>query len=325
MHSFRRKALATVGLTAAAVAATSVIASPAQAYTSGLAKVVGSSTVQFNALMGKSNNLVITISGRTVTLNDTVALTAGKGCKAVKGDKTKVKCTTKKKTTKITAALGDKNDKITNKTGVYLFADGGSGNDVLIGGSAGEQLQGGTGNDKIWGNGGNDTLFGGSGNDLIKGGAGDDKIDAGAGTDTVYGEAGKDEVHAGAGNDVVYGGAGNDFLLGEAGNDNLKGEAGDDELQGGAGNDKLYAGAGADWAIGQAGDDLIYGDAGEDVLIGGDLDSSGNHTGSTTARDRLDGGSQADVCLVRAAGTAVNCEDLRKNAVDAADLATLRG
>jgi hypothetical protein len=94
MSMFHRKALAGIGFTAVAVASTALFAMPAQAASAGAAKVVGSSTVQFNALMGKSNSLTITISGRTVTLNDKVAIKAGKGCKAVKGDKTKARCTT---------------------------------------------------------------------------------------------------------------------------------------------------------------------------------------------------------------------------------------
>ncbi|GLW33358.1 hypothetical protein Areg01_62960 [Actinoplanes regularis] len=42
------------------------------------------SIVKFTAASGQAKSLVITISGRTVTLNDTVAIKAGKGCKAVK-------------------------------------------------------------------------------------------------------------------------------------------------------------------------------------------------------------------------------------------------
>ena len=219
MSLFHRKALAGIGFTAVAVASTALIGMPAQAASAGAAKVVGSATVQFNALMGKSNSLTITISGRTVTLNDKVAIKAGKGCKAVKGDKTKVKCTTKKKTTKLSVALGDKNDSVNNKTSVYLLADGGSGNDTLTGGCAKDQLQGGTGNDKLYGDAGNDDLIGG---DL----------------DGEFADSG----------DTIYGGAGNDFLLGGYGNDSLYGNAGNDNLLGGAGKDKLVGGPGNDTA-----------------------------------------------------------------------------
>jgi len=347
MFLFHRKALSGIGFTAVAVASTALFAIPAQAASAGAAKVVGSSTVQFNALMGKSNSLTITISGRTVTLNDKVAIKAGKGCKAVKGDKTKVKCTTKKKTTKLNVALGDKNDWVGNRTSVAMLADGGSGNDTLTGGSGKDQLQGGTGNDKLYGKGGADTLFGQSGNDHIVGSTGNDQIDAGSGTDKAYGDSGSDEIVGGSGkdrlvggtgtdtidggsdvdtiygesgndillgdsgNDTVSGGTGNDIILGEAGNDNLPGGTGDDDILGGAGNDAIAGGAGADLGVGQAGNDTITGSTEDDLLFGEDLDEDGNSVGSDAALDRLDGGANGvagDFCLVMAAGTTANCE-----------------
>jgi Ca2+-binding RTX toxin-like protein len=172
-----RKLLAGAGSAAAVIACTALFSSPAQAASAASAKVVGTSTVEFTAAAGQTNALVITISGRTVTLDDKVAIKAGAGCKAVSGDKTKVKCTTSKKTTKVIVKLGDKNDKVTNKTSVPLVADGGAGNDTLIGG------------------GGKDTLTGGAGKDTIKGGSGADTIQGGAGTDTITGGPGSDNIH----------------------------------------------------------------------------------------------------------------------------------
>jgi Ca2+-binding RTX toxin-like protein len=268
MFLFSRKALAGIGCTAAAVASTALFAMPAQAASAGLAKVVGSSAVQFNALLGKSNGLVVTISGRTVTLNDKVAIKAGKGCKAVKGDKTKVKCTTKKKTTKISVALGDKNDSVTNKTSVYMLADGGSGNDTLTGGSGKDQLQGGTGNDKLYGKAGNDTIFGGSGNDYIGGSVGNDHVEAGTGVDKVFGDAGNDTIFGGSGKDRLVGGVGNDQVSGDADADSISGDAGDDVVLGGAGNDQVSGAAGRDIIVGEAGNDVLAGDAGDDTLFG---------------------------------------------------------
>jgi len=163
-----RKLLAGAGGAAAVIACTALFSSPAQAASAASAKVVGASTVEFTAAAGQANALVITISGRTVTLDDKVSIKAGAGCKAVSGDKTKVKCTTSKKTTKIIVNLGDKNDTVTNKTSVPMVADGGAGND---------------------------TLNGGSGKDTLKGGAGADTIKGGAGTDTIVGGPGDDKVH----------------------------------------------------------------------------------------------------------------------------------
>ena len=347
MFLFSRKALAGIGCTAAAVASTALFAMPAQAASAGLAKVVGSSAVQFNALLGKSNGLVVTISGRTVTLNDKVAIKAGKGCKAVKGDKTKVKCTTKKKTTKLSVALGDKNDSVTNKTSVYMLADGGSGNDTLTGGAGKDQLQGSAGNDKLYGKAGNDTIFGGSGNDYIGGGVGNDHVEAGAGVDKVFGDAGIDTIFGGAGKDRLVGGVGNDQITGDADADSISGDAGNDDLLGGAGNDQISGAAGDDTVVGEAGNDTLAGDAGadivsgeagndaitggvgddilfgragndkiaggagDDVLIGEFIGEDGEQVGSDAALDRLDGGANTvagDFCLVMAAGTTVNCE-----------------
>jgi Ca2+-binding RTX toxin-like protein len=311
MFLFHRKALAGIGFTAAAVASTALFAIPAQAASAGAAKVVGSSTVQFNALMGKSNSLTITIKGRTVTLNDKVAIKAGKGCKAVKGDKTKVKCTTKKKTTKLSVALGDKNDWVGNRTSVYMLADGGSGNDTLTGGSGKDQLQGGTGNDKLYGKGGADTLFGQSGNDHIVGSTGNDRIDAGSGTDKAYGDSGSDEIVGGSGTDWLVGGTGTDTIDGLSGADTIYGESGNDILLGYTGNDTVSGGTGNDIVLGEAGNDTITGSTGDDRLFGESLDDAGNQVGSNSARDRLDGGANGvdgDLCLVMAAGTTVNCE-----------------
>src|SRR3954453_23086067 len=103
MSLLHRKALAGIGVAAAAIASTAMFSSPAWAASAGLAQVVGTKTVQFNALLGQSNALVITISGRTVTLDDRVALKPGRGCKKV--DSTKVKCTTSKATAKLSVAL----------------------------------------------------------------------------------------------------------------------------------------------------------------------------------------------------------------------------
>ena len=110
MFSFNRKMLAMIG---AAVATTSVfVASPAEAAAAGKAKVYGthSSDIEFTAATGHANSLVITVSGRTVTLNDRYPIKAGKGCKAVKGDRTKVKCTTARKPASVTVLLGDRSD-----------------------------------------------------------------------------------------------------------------------------------------------------------------------------------------------------------------------
>ncbi|MEU4692194.1 calcium-binding protein [Actinoplanes sp. NPDC023714] len=289
MFLFTRKALALIGASAAAVASTAVLATPAQAASAGLAKVVGT-TVQFQALNGKANNLVISISGRTVTLDDSVALKPGKGCRKV--DKTKVRCTTKKATKLIKVALGDRNDAVKNKTRVALLANGGPGNDKLTGGSGADELRGGAGNDRIWGVGGDDYLIGGNGNDVLSAGDGYDWADGGAGDDKLLGGNHDDFLDGGAGVDRIYAGAGDDTAFGDTGNDFLYGEAGFDGL------------------VGEAGNDVLSGSTEDDLLIAESFDESLKPVGSATATDKLDGGPQltGDVCLALAGATKANCE-----------------
>jgi len=255
MFLVNRKALAAIGV--AVAASTTLLAAPAQAATTGTAKVLGKhkSIVEFTAATGRTNSLTITISGRTITLDDRVAIKPGKGCKAVKGDRTKVKCTTSRKPTEISVTLGDKDDKVYNKTAVPMFALGGSGNDTLSGGSNRDRLFGGTDHDTIYGGAGADAIDGGSGNDYIEGGKGNDwvqgglghdTVDGGSGNDTIFGHAGSDQLHGNAGNDTIRGGYGEDSILGGPGRDKLYGEAGNDTIVGGPGKDQISGGAGKD-------------------------------------------------------------------------------
>src|SRR5688572_3920261 len=87
------------------VAVVGTAAAPAQAAAAGVASAAGT-TVQYKAAAGKANQVVVTRSGRTITIDDKVAVRAGKGCKAVKGDKTKVRCTTTKAPTRVRVYLG---------------------------------------------------------------------------------------------------------------------------------------------------------------------------------------------------------------------------
>jgi Ca2+-binding RTX toxin-like protein len=62
------------------------------------------------------------------------------------------------------------------KGAVIENAQGGSGNDAIIGNAANNDLQGGAGDDTITGGLGDDTMGGGSGNDMIDAGDGDDQV-----------------------------------------------------------------------------------------------------------------------------------------------------
>jgi len=94
-----------------------------------------------------------------------------------------------------------------------VYADGGSGNDVLTApiGSTTAILDGGAGNDKVTGGRFADVLRGGSGKDRIVGGRGADNITGGPGRDRIFGGAGRDfiKVRDGA-RDKVSCGSGRD-------------------------------------------------------------------------------------------------------------------
>src|SRR5690349_19748774 len=100
------KRLPRAAVVVAAAASTTLFAGPASAAATGAAKVSGT-TVVFSAAPGAVNSVVVTMKNNTITIDDRVAVKAGAGCKAVKGDKTKVTCTTGKRPTLVKAALGD--------------------------------------------------------------------------------------------------------------------------------------------------------------------------------------------------------------------------
>ncbi|GID94941.1 calcium-binding protein [Amorphoplanes digitatis] len=292
------------------MAAVGTVASPALAATSGVASVTSATKVQYKAASGKQNKVVITRSGNTITIDDKVAVSAGKGCKKVKGDKTKVRCTTKKAPTRVTIYTYGRNDVIVNNSDVRMSAYGGSGNDTITGGSLGDRIQAGSGNDKADGRGGKDTLWGMTGNDTLRGGTGGDQLWGLEGNDKLYGDAGGDDLTGGLGRDHLDGGADTDWLygddelgvaadvlLGGSGTDvasytsstkavviDADGVTGDDgqagehdtigadveSLFGGPGNDRITGGAGDGSFMGGDGNDVIHGGVGNDWIVGGE-------------------------------------------------------
>jgi Ca2+-binding RTX toxin-like protein len=307
MYLINRKALAAIGVTAAAALSAVAFMTPAQAAAGGLSSVSGN-VVTFRALMGKTNNLTITKSGRVFTLDDTVALSPGKGCKKV--DTTKVRCTTPQAGEEIWVALGDKNDKVVNKTGVRLVASGGAGNDKLLGGPGNDLLMGDAGNDSFEGGDGDDDLVGFAGNDALSGGLGDDYFDGGKGADTFKGGGGPfDHIDYSPRSGAVTA-----DLDGAKNDDGEKGEKdsilhGVEAIYGGKGNDFLGGSAVDDQLVGGPGNDKIFGRAGDDALVGESLNELNQVVGSDKATDQVDGGEgTADLCYVLAAGRTTNCE-----------------
>jgi Ca2+-binding RTX toxin-like protein len=209
-------------------------------------------------------------------------------------------------------------------TGVNLVKfDGGAGNDMLDGTNTKTRLEaeGGLGDDKLIGSSVADTLNGGDGNDILAGEKGDDVMTGGNGNDTL-------EWDDGDGSDIMSGGAGNDtvvvegaevgadsFVLGKDAQNraffdrvaldgtpgkgrftltvdtaetfDVSGLGGDDSFtvndltntgvnlvifSGGDGNDQ-FSGLGTSTLLqlnGDAGDDVLIGGSGSDVITGGD-------------------------------------------------------
>jgi hypothetical protein len=116
-------------------------------------------------------------------------------------------------------------DYVDNQTSIPMFADGGAGNDVLLGGSGADILYGG----------------GGAGNDYLDGRAGNDTLVAGVGTDMLFGDDGNDSLYGAAGGKAyMFGGNGTDSLFAEGSNGFAFGGAGTDSLIDYTGTNKLF-------------------------------------------------------------------------------------
>lgn len=130
----------------------------------------------------------------------------------------------------------------------YYSANGGDGNDTVLGSESADMMHGNAGQDYLFGEGGNDYMNGDEGNDFLSGGKDDD---------TLLGSSGHDLLEGGDGDDVLYGG---DIAY------YVEKDTGDDTLDGGAGNDELYGGNDNDLLIGGAGNDKIDGGNGIDTV-----------------------------------------------------------
>jgi hypothetical protein len=124
---------------------------------------------------------------------------------------------------KIVFAGGDGNDilDVDDAVGAAVWAQGGHGNDTLVGGSGRDYLYGGAGNDQIYGGRHSDRLYGESGNDRLHGQTGSDRLIGGPDDDELYGGTGSDRLYGGAGNDHLDGGFDyySDYLFGGTGKD----------------------------------------------------------------------------------------------------------
>ena len=223
-----------IGLAVATIAVVGADAGPAQATAGGTVRVLSATAVEYKAATGKTNSVVISVSGLTVTVTDTAKPRAGTGCVAVTGRPTAVSCTLDQPVG-MTALLGDRNDRLTTTSALNLTVFGDAGNDTIAGGAGVDRLHGGTGSDKLTAGAGiRNTLYGD---------AGDDRLDGGPLGDTLLGAAGKDTLHGAGDRDWLDGGNDDDVLWGDAGNDSLGDnvvvENGSDSFHGGAGTDQV--------------------------------------------------------------------------------------
>jgi len=96
------------------------------------------------------------------------------------------------------AELGAGNDTITGNAGLSggsVYANGGSGDDVMTAPRGAEA--------DLDGNGGDDVITGSRRADLLRGDAGNDRILGGAGADNLTGGSGRDRVEGGSGRDFI--------------------------------------------------------------------------------------------------------------------------
>ena len=93
-----------------------------------------------------------------------------------------------------------------------LVANGGDGDDVILGSRGRDKLLGGNGSDTLYGGRGNDTVCGGEGDDSIIGGSGNDKLFGNSGNDSLFGGRGRDRLIERYGSDVLNGGSGRDYI-----------------------------------------------------------------------------------------------------------------
>ncbi len=168
-------------------------------------------------------------------------------------------------------------------------ANGGSGDDHIVGNQIANTLDGNGGRDTAKGAGGDDIVIGRAGNDELFGEDGDDTLDGGAGGDLLNGGPGRDlagyilaktgvvvnlqnpsqnkgdakgDVFKGIEDaigsrfaDTLTGDSQANFLGGDAGKDRLTGNAGRDSLDGGLGDDVLFGGGDGDRVTGGVGKD----------------------------------------------------------------------
>jgi Ca2+-binding RTX toxin-like protein len=171
-----------------ALAAVAVVLVVAPAAGAATVRVGSTGAVDYAAAPGETNTLAASASGTTVTLTDDGAtIVPGAGCTAAGAHR--ATCTAES-FPRLSADLGDGDDRATVTGLLAAVLDGGSGNDALAGGDARDVLDGGPGDDDLRGGAEDDTLSGDGpglatddGADRLDGGPGADVLDCGPGPD----------------------------------------------------------------------------------------------------------------------------------------------
>jgi len=203
---------------------------------------------------------------------------------------------------------GPGDDELVGGTWSNVF-DGGDGNDVLTAageGSERNRLDGGPGDDRLLGGPESDDLDGGGGRDQMFGGGQDDLMsDGDSDAATGDGAPGPDLLDGGddgcclivPGDRVSYSGrsAAVSVDLADTQSDGEAGEGdvlvGVESIEGGSGDDRLAGDAATNSLLGGPGADQITGKAGHDTLLGG---AGADHITGSAGDDTLDPGGGAD-------------------------------
>lgn len=227
--------------------------------------------------------------------------------------------------------LGAGNDTVTQHAPASLHAQGGDGDDTIVGGSLDDDLFDRAGANTLRGRSGDDYLDTSISDDVLKdvldGGRGDDQLFAGPSSDSLVGATGDDDMQGGLGADTFDGGSGRDHVsytdsahggkrnfvtfdgVANDGDSPLSGtKEGDNVLDtvedatGNSGTDFFFGDDDDNHFVGLGGNDFLEGGDGEDRLEGmsgadqifGDQFLGSIHDGDV---DVLDGGTDAtDTC-----------------------------
>lgn len=190
------------------------------------------------------------------------------------------------------------NDYLESK-GIGDQAFGGKDDDYIVNDTGQGTLSGDLGNDTLYGEEGLYTFFGGDGADYIRADEASSIFVGGDGNDTLSGGEGNDTMAGGDGNDWAKSGPeGQSFLFGNSGNDTLISQT----TEANGDPDSVFAGRGDDYAyvsgssivdnpilVGDLGNDslLVNGTSVDGAILAGDVDPSGQISGTDVGNDYL--------------------------------------